>query len=306
MAQSLSVLSALVCAAGVVSPAHWAQAADEPPDIATVAPDLAPPPVEAGAPAAGKRVRQQLPAWADTDVHHCLYLPTDWKPGSKYPVIVEYTGNGPYHNKYGDTCSGRIEDAVLGYGLSGGAGFIWLTLPCVDRARGCNALSWWGDVDATVAYCEAAVKLVCADYGGDASAVVLMGFSRGAIACNYIGLHDDSISRLWCAFLPDSHYDGVREWPYPDSDRASALVRLRRLGERPTLVIQENSTAATEAYLRAADTDAPFDFCTTGFRNHTDQWVLRDVPARAAARKWLHAVTAGHAREGQPTGGAPP
>ena len=35
-------------------------------------------------------------------VYHVLYLPSDWEKGKKYPVIVEYAGNGPYHDKNGD------------------------------------------------------------------------------------------------------------------------------------------------------------------------------------------------------------
>ena len=44
-------------------------------------------------PAAGKRVRQTAPEYRGTRVHHVLYLPTDWNPGKKYPVFVEYAGN---------------------------------------------------------------------------------------------------------------------------------------------------------------------------------------------------------------------
>jgi hypothetical protein len=31
-------------------------------------------------------------------VYHILYLPSGWRPGGRYPVIVEYAGNGPYEN----------------------------------------------------------------------------------------------------------------------------------------------------------------------------------------------------------------
>jgi hypothetical protein len=33
------------------------------------------------------------------------------------------------------------------------------------------------------------------NFGGDASAVVLTGFSRGAIACGYLGMHDDETAK---------------------------------------------------------------------------------------------------------------
>ena len=131
----------------------------------------------------------------------------------------------------------------MGYGLTGGKGYIWLCLPYLNDAGNENVRSWWGDkptYDAkpTVDYAKRIVPWICKTYGGDSDKIVLCGFSRGAIACNFIGLHDEEISRLWCAFIPYSHYDGVREgWPYPGKDRASALIRLKRLGARPQFIL---------------------------------------------------------------------
>ena len=124
--------------------------------------------------------------------------------------------------------------------------------------------------------------------------VVLAGFSRGAIACNYIGLHDDQIAKLWCGFVPYSHYDGVRKWSFAKSDRAAAKVRLARLGERPQFVLHEGDGAsATEKYLRESGIDiGKIEFMSTGFRNHNDAWILRPSKAREALRKWLREVVA--------------
>ncbi|NNM27981.1 MAG: hypothetical protein HKO57_00545, partial [Akkermansiaceae bacterium] len=74
------------------------------PDIASVPADLEVPPLSGGPPAAGKRVKQVLPAKGGTAVHHVLYLPADWTPDAarKFPVLVEFAGNGPYRNKHGD------------------------------------------------------------------------------------------------------------------------------------------------------------------------------------------------------------
>ena len=58
--------------------------------VGSVEPDLKTPPATAHAPAPGKRVRQVNKNYATTQVHHLLYLPTDWVKGKKYPVIVEY------------------------------------------------------------------------------------------------------------------------------------------------------------------------------------------------------------------------
>lgn len=252
--------------------------------------DLEIPAVTKGEPAPGRRVRCTLPAYAGTDVHHLLYLPTDWKAKERVPVIVEYAGNGGYSNRYGDVSRGTVEGSRLGYGLSGGRGFIWLCLPYVNTKEKRNQEKWWGDVEATVAYCKEAVAVVCRDYGGDRDRLVLAGFSRGAIACNYIGLHDDGIAKLWRAFIAHSHYDGVRRWGYAGDDRDSALKRLRRLGDRPQWISHERSTRETRRYLEATGVKGDFTFLDLPHPNHTDAWVLRDIPARRRVRDWLRRV----------------
>lgn len=241
-------------------------------------------------PAAGKRVRQTLPEWRGTGVHHALYLPRDWRPGRSYPVLVEYAGNGNYRNKYGDVSLGTVAGSNLGYGISGGEGFLWVSMPFVDAPAKTNALTWWGDVDATLDYCRKAVRMVCEQYGGDPSAVILTGFSRGAIACNYIGLHNDSIADLWLAFIPYSHYDGVRAWPYEGSDRASALARLHRLKGRASFLTHESSVEAVRSYLAEIGVKAPFTIRPVPFRNHNDAWTLRDIPLRRELRGWVREV----------------
>jgi len=260
------------------------------PDIRSVPPDLTVPAMVDGTPAAGRRVRMTLSAYAGTDVHHALYLPSDWQAGKRYPVIVEYAGNGSYSNRYGDVCDGKVESCKLGYGASGGSGFIWVCAPYVSADRRRNQPTWWGDAEATVAYCTGVVAEVCAKYGGDPSAVFIAGFSRGSIACNYIGLHNDAIASLWCGFICHSHYDGVREWGYAASDRTSAATRLARLKGRPQFVSHEGSVAETQAYLTSACPDGAITFVPLPYRNHTDLWTLRDLPERAALRSWLKRV----------------
>ncbi|MEM7146261.1 MAG: hypothetical protein AAF591_14075 [Verrucomicrobiota bacterium] len=272
------------------------------PDIRSIAPDLTIPPLStAHPPTAGKRVRQTHPQYANKAVYHTLYLPVDWQPDRQYPVIVEFTGNGGYKNKYGDTCSGRVEDSKLGYGLSAGSGYIWLCLPYLNESGTANVTKWWGDKPSyrpaqTVAYAKTIVPWICSQFGGDPDHVILAGFSRGSIACNYIGLHDDEIAQLWRAFIPYSVYDGVRtQWPYPEADRASAIKRLNRLQGRPQFILDEVSTPdsplrldATREYLRSTGVPGNFTFASTGFRNHNDAWVLRPSSARSKLRRWLH------------------
>jgi hypothetical protein len=260
------------------------------PDLRSVAPDLCTPPVVSDAPAPGKRVRQVTPEYAGTNVHHALYLPIEWKPGGRYPVIVEYPGNGPYVGPYGDRCEGTVEGCNLGYGISGGRQFIWISMPFVDEVEKTNQPWWWGDVNATIRYCKTVVRQVCEDYGGDPASVILTGFSRGAIACNYIGLHDDEIADVWLAFIPYSHYDGVRRWDWAGSDRPSARERLGRIGTRASFITQEVSTADIQEYIKSSGATGSFTFQPIPFRNHNDAWTLRDMPERRALREWLQRV----------------
>jgi acetyl esterase/lipase len=266
--------------------------AAELPDLSSIAPDLVTPTMIEAAPAAGLRVRQQLPGWEKSAVHHTLYLPQNWSPARKFPVIFEYPGNGSYSNRFGDVSTGVPERCNLGYGMSGGTNFIWVCLPFVAVTNGHASIAtrWWGDVDATINYATNAVRFISERFGGDTNALILAGFSRGAIAGNFIGLHDERIAPLWRAFVLHSHYDGVRTWPYADSDRAAALVRLKRLGNRPQFVSHEGTIEATEAYLRATGVAGNFTFVPLPFRNHSDAWVLRDVPERRKLRAWLEGV----------------
>jgi hypothetical protein len=266
--------------------ASWRQLEDLP-DIRSIPADLVRPELSDGEPSRGSRVRQSLPAYRGTGVHHILYLPTNWKPGPRFPLIAEYAGNGNYRNAYGDVSDGTPEGSNLGYGISAGEGFIWLCLPYINSEEKRNQLQWWGDPAATAAYARDAVAMVCAKYGGDERKVLLAGFSRGSIGCNYIGLRDDATSSLWRGFICYSHYDGVRPWPYPDSDRSSALVRLRRLGRRPQFICHERSVEDTRDYLAATGIRGDFTMRALPYRNHNDAWVLRNVPLRQTLRDWV-------------------
>lgn len=249
-----------------------------------------------GQPAAGRRVRQTAPEYAGTEVHHSLYLPFDWAMGKTLPVVVEYTGN----RWAASGSTGRVEDAALGYGLTGGRGCLWVVLPCVAEGRQENALTWWGDLAATLDYARINVPRICHEFGGDPDNVILCGFSRGAIACNFLGLADDEISGLWKGFLTHDHYDGV----YRVSDEQSALDRLRRLRGRPQLICSALGTNRTKAWLQQHTDlqnmqflDVPVEEIFTIpdgriIHPHTDRWMHIDSSQRRAARRWLQQVIA--------------
>ncbi len=270
--------------------------AQELPDIRSVAADLETPVMVNAEPAAGVRVKRRASHHAKERVYHSLYLPNDWDSMKKWPILIELPGNGGYRSQFGDECSGRPEDACLGYGISAGEGFIWICCPFLNSKGSDLALTWWGDspayeVGPTIEYLNDAIHDACENFGGDSERVILCGFSRGAIAVNYIGLHDEQIARRWKAFIVYSHYDGVRKWPYPNSDRESAAVRLARLQDRPQFICGEGEqTMETESYLGPLVDSVNLTFASTGFRNHSDRWTLRPSATRDQLRSWLRAI----------------
>ena len=257
----------------------WSNPAD---NVSSVAQDLHSPPMTVQAPGAGLRVKQTSPEYAQTSAYHALYLPNDWQPGRKYPIIVEYAGNGY-----------NVEDAALGYGISGGSGFIWIGMPTIGGTPLSNQALWWGNLDATKDYCLKTLRHVCEDYGGDPSSVILTGHSRGGIACNYVGLNDDNIADAWLAFIPHSGYDGTYLWGYAGDDPASAYTRLQRLKGRAQHISQDTAEVSPWNYLRSTGIDmTPFSFRTLPFSTHTDQWALRAIQLRRDVRGWVQQILA--------------
>jgi hypothetical protein len=264
---------------------HLCMSQESAPNLHQIASDISIPPIVDGLPGPGKRVRQYQTEYRAWNLYHVLYLPTDWKPDKTYPVIAEYPGNGRYTNKLGDESLGRPEDCKLGYGATGGQGAIWVSLPFVDTTNQCHAIRWWGDADATAAYCRQTIERIGSEFGGDRKRVVLAGFSRGAIACSYIGLRDDETARLWLGLIAHSHYDGVRPWGYPDDDPDSAKKRLARFKGKGQFVSNENSIESTRVFLDGINIKT--EYVALPYPNHTDEWVLKDIPERQRLRTWL-------------------
>lgn len=261
-------------------------------DIRSVPPDLALPPLTAELPAAGKRVKQTSPEYAGTQVYHTLYLPPEWTPGGKYPVIVEYGPNEFYPPNGDIITTGKVDDASLAFGITGGTGYILISMPTIGGNPLANQLSWWGDIAASKDYCLKTIRHVCEDYGGDPAAVVLAGFSRGAIACNYLGLNDDTIADVWLGFIPHAHYDGqITTWGYPNADATSAKTRLQRLNHRRQHISHELTLTGPESYLQSTGVDMSlFNFSTLPYVNHTDIWTLRPIQLQEDTLAWLQAL----------------
>jgi hypothetical protein len=205
-------------------------------------------------------------------------------------VIVEYTGN--QWAKCGS--SGEVKDANLGYGLTGGKDFIWVSMPYVEQGGQKNAVRWWGDRQATIDYCKTNLPRICEQFGGDRESVFICGFSRGAIAASYIGLADNEIALFWKGMITHDHFDGGKNWDYPKSDRKSALVRLARLNGRPVLACGEGIDFLREQReLTNLSTLSPpvaklFKIPEGKvIHPHTDLWMHRESKFREEARQWL-------------------
>jgi hypothetical protein len=263
----------------------------------------------AGKPAAGKRVAVTPSNYAGTNVRHMIYLPENWNAdwknnNNRTPIIFEYTGN--YFPPSGS--SGEVEDAGLGYALTGGK-YIWVSLPYISEDGNNNEVSWWGDEKATVKYAKKYVPKIIEEYGGDTNAVFLCGFSRGAIGVNYLGLYDDEVAKLWSAFITHDHYDGIKEWgttwgtPLVNY-REQAAERLNRVGDRPYLVIQNGKEYGTKewvsstlnhtgnfTYLQINTTEIFGSFPNRFAKHeHTDRWPLLPSTYRNKVWSWMNKV----------------
>jgi hypothetical protein len=236
------------------------------------------PAVEDTGPAPGKRVRYRLARDAGNGIYSVLNLPEDWRPGKTFPLIVEYPGN----LFYGASCysTGLPDQCVIGYGMSKGRGAICLGVPFVDRAAGKMAESGWGSADDTADYVMQMVEEVCNRFGGERENVVLTGFSRGAIACGYIGLRNDRIAALWKGFHACQHYDGL-QW-----NRANEGVMERAARFQGGAVFQtDNSQEKYQSVVDAMHTKVTW--VQSGLNAHATAMFLDDRPSTRRLRDWF-------------------
>ncbi len=169
------------------------------------------PDIERGEPMAGKRVYQKLPGWENTRIEHVLTLPKEWNQGTKFPVIVEYTGNVFYHKWCHST--GLTDQGNMAYGLSRGETFILLNLPFIATDGQREEPNGWGSIEKTEDYCMEALQFVSAHYGADLNQVFYTGFSRGELAMNYLALRDDRIAPIWRGFIgADPAMASAKKW----------------------------------------------------------------------------------------------
>jgi lysophospholipase L1-like esterase len=243
-----------------------------------------------GNPTPGQLVKQYGEETVSQNIYHALYLPKNYTPGKLYPVIVEY----PCNEWYGLT--GKVEDANMGYYLSGGQDYIWVIMPVIDSASLNNLNTGWGSNSNTIKYLKTNLRKVLETYGGDPSKVILTGFSRGAVNCNFMGTNNDDVADIWLGFLPFAHMDGGL---IPDHTDTNGMTRVGRTYGRSTFVAYgEKDDAGSKnslvGYNNLMNWGYPTEKCAIPDMTHTDLWVKFDNPSRQKARKWLQDTILNH------------
>jgi hypothetical protein len=235
--------------------------------------------IEDGPPSPGSRVRYRLAEDANATIYSVLHLPKDWEPGGKYPVIVEYPGNIYFVN--GCYSTGLPDQCVIGYGMSKGQGAISLALPFVDRQAGGIAENGWGNADETADYLMKMVDEVCTKFGGDPANLILTGFSRGAIACGYIGLRNDRIAALWKGMHACQHFDGSG---WRGATITGAIERARRF-QGEAVFHTDNPQEKVQPVMDAMS--ARFTFVKSGLGYHSTAMFLDERPSTQQLRQWF-------------------
>ncbi|MFA4943781.1 MAG: hypothetical protein WC789_03655 [Lentisphaeria bacterium] len=251
------------------------------------------PALEDTAPSPGHRSKIIAPEYQGTGVYHTLYLPADWKEGNKYPVIVEYPANGiTVDGRFIDGKDAPIFAPVLGYYISGGKGVIVMVMPFINKAKNANQDNGFGvqadiDIDATAEYCRVNVKRACDTYGGDPANIYIAGFSRGATACGWVGLHDDKIAALWAGFIANSTFDDGTYTGNAFKERAA------RVKGRPVLIVYEHTDAFKASSLKGVGILEKLGEKPTVIESfapppgHCTIWITKDSPERQQVRRWF-------------------
>jgi hypothetical protein len=126
------------------------------------------------------------------------------------------------------------------------------------------------------------VRAVCESWGGDPSAVILTGFSRGGLAASLVGLSDPATADIWLAMHAVQGGDGFGPNRYT---RFNALQRARRLMGRPVFLTDTDAWVSVLAQAGQNVTSA-----ASNMGAHTDVMFLDDRPSTVQAREWLASV----------------
>jgi hypothetical protein len=173
----------------------------------------------------------------------------------------------------------------MGYGISSGKGVIWVSLPFVDRKTGGIAENAFGSRAGTdtIAHAQATMDDICANWGGDHDQLFICGFSRGSIACGYIGLANDEIAALWKGIIGCQHYDGSR---WNQSNIAGAVARAPRFRGRAIFQV-DNSEERYSSVQEATLPEVEWTWRKSGLGYHATAMFLDDRPLMIEIRQWF-------------------
>ena len=243
------------------------------------------PEMESAPPTAGKRVRFRLPGEHEDSRYSVLYLPEDWTADGSYPVVVEFPGNIFFTPRCFST--GRPEQCAIGYGMTEGKA-IWLSLPFVKDRTQDIVEDGFGDPEETARYAEHTVKFICEQLGGDLKRVILTGFSRGSIACGYIGLRDQAIADLWLGIHGCQHYDGS---PWKQSGMKGAVKRAPRFRGK-SIFQTDNARSDYAEVVDATSPDVKWHWVKSGLKAHDTAMFLDSRASTQQLRKWYQELVA--------------
>ena len=229
-----------------------------------------------GEPRAGCRTRYKIDD--NSPLYGVLYLPKDWKRGAEYPLIVEFPGNIFYTKRCYST--GLPEQCAIGYGVTKGEGAILLSLPFVNYSTNSIAPDRWGVADDSADFMVKMVDHICAEYGGDRSNVMITGFSRGAIACGFIGLRNAQIASLWSKVHCCQHFDGDG---WGGSKLADAVKRLEKASNIPQFHT-DNESEVLRTMLSNAEVDVTY--VESGLGAHSTMMFMDDRESTQLLRRW--------------------
>lgn len=233
-------------------------------------------------PKPGKRVAYKLNE--NSNLYSVLYLPKNYNPNKIYPVIVEFPGNIYYTDKVYST--GRPEQCVIGYGITKGEDAIWVSVPFVDYNKNEIAVNGWGNPNDTADYTVKVVNEIVEKFGGDKNNLVLTGFSRGAIACGYIGLRNDTIAQLWKGIHACQHYDGDG-WGGAKMDEA--IERLKKFEGISFFQTDNSKEEEPKNMLEKAAIETTF--VNSGLKAHACDMFLDNRPSTLQLRNWFKNLT---------------
>ncbi|WP_066631415.1 alpha/beta hydrolase family protein [Labilibacter marinus] len=227
--------------------------------------------------AAGKRVQYQTASIKDSEKYVALYLPKDWQAGKKYPVVVEFPGNIWFTKDCYST--GRPEACTIGYGMSKGNGAIWVSMPFVDNVINQITENGWGNPNHTADLTIETVNEIIKNFGGDKDRLILTGFSRGAIACGFIGLRNDTIASMWKGLHACQHYDGDG-WGKANINEAKE--RLQKF--KGSYFMTDNNKEELKSMLK--ETGVKATFASSNLNAHATAMFLDNRPSTLALREW--------------------